>query len=213
MSHYLEVIFYIDAEGEPVRATRLADWLQVSQPTASVALQRMVRDGLIDISASKVVSLTPLGRKLAARVVRTHRIVERWLTDVLGFDWLAADVHAGALEHAFAEQVTERLYALIGEPSTCPHGNPIPGAKALRLAERSLSTLEPGQTSRVLRISEVTEHETPELLTFLTKSGLQLGAEVRGVEINPGARTQTVSVADHDVTMSLEVAAQVWIEV
>src|ERR1700682_5183314 len=90
VSRYLEAIFYIDAEGETVKAARLADWLGISQPTAGATLQRMVRDGLVSISAAKDVSLTTRGRKAAAAVVRRHRVAERWLTDVIGLDWLAA---------------------------------------------------------------------------------------------------------------------------
>src|ERR1700736_666229 len=95
VSRYLETIYYIDAEGEHVKAARLAEWLGVSQPTAGATLQRMVRDGLAQISATKDVSLSPRGRRAAAAVVRRHRVAERWLTDVIGLDWLAADEEAG----------------------------------------------------------------------------------------------------------------------
>ncbi|HXO67116.1 MAG TPA: iron dependent repressor, metal binding and dimerization domain protein, partial [Candidatus Dormibacteraeota bacterium] len=88
VSRYLETIYYIDAEGERVKAARLAEWLGVSQPTTGATLQRMVRDGLVQISISKDVSLTAPGRRAAAAVVRRHRVAERWLTDVLGLDWL-----------------------------------------------------------------------------------------------------------------------------
>jgi DtxR family Mn-dependent transcriptional regulator len=114
VSRYLEAIYYVDAEGERVKAARLAEWLGVSQPTAGATLQRMVRDGLVQISSSKDVSLTARGRDTAAAVVRRHRVAERWLTDVLGLDWLAADEEAGRLEHALSDAVTDRVYKLIG---------------------------------------------------------------------------------------------------
>jgi DtxR family Mn-dependent transcriptional regulator len=212
ISRYLEAIFYIDAEGETVKAARLADWLGVSQPTAGATLQRMVRDGLAQISATKDVSLTARGRKASAAVVRRHRVAERWLTDVIGLDWLAADEEAGRLEHALSDRVTDRLYKLLGEPLTCPHGNPIPGARADGKAERALRDLPPGAESRVRRVSEVAEHETPQLLNFLESSGLRLGAPVTSREVNAGAGTLTVDVQGRAVAMSLEVAGKIWVE-
>jgi DtxR family Mn-dependent transcriptional regulator len=211
VNRYLESIFYMEAEGESVRASRLAEWLGVAQPTVGATLQRMVRDGLVQISPAKVVTLSPQGRKLAAAVVRRHRIAERWLTDVLGLDWLQADEEAGRLEHALSDEVSERLYRHIGEPLTCPHGNPIPGAPVAPGEERALRELGAGETARVRRVSEVAEHEAPELLTFLASSGLGLGAEVTCTEINRGAGTQTVEVGGRPVAMALEVAGKIWV--
>lgn len=212
ISRYLETIFYIDAEGERVKAARLAEWLGVSQPTAGATLQRMVRDGLVQISPSKDVSLTRKGRDAAEHVVRRHRVAERWLTDVLGLDWLRADEEAGRLEHALSEDVTNRLHRLLGEPVTCPHGNPIPGVKAPARRERALRDLAPGQVSHILRVSEVAEHETPQLLNFLERSGLKMGAKVKCVDVDPGAGTVEVEVGAHRVAMSREVAGKIWVE-
>lgn len=212
VNRYLETIYYIDAEGEEVRAARLAEWLGLAQPTVAATLQRMVRDGLVAISSAKAVALTPRGREAAARVVRRHRIAERWLTDVLGLDWLQADEEAGRLEHALSDDLAERLFAHIGEPRTCPHGNPIPGAPSDGKAERRLRDLPVGEGSRVRRVSEVSERETPELLRFLATSGLGLGAAVECLEVNKGAGTQTVRVGGREVAMALEVAGKIWVE-
>lgn len=212
IARYLEAIFYIDAEGETVRAARLAEWLGVSQPTTSQTLQRMVRDGLVEVSAAKEVALTRRGRAAASRIVRTHRIAERWLTDVLGFDWVRADQEAGKLEHAMSDDVAERLFELIGRPATCPHGNPIPGGRTERRRERALSTCPPRHTARVRRISEVAEHDTPELLQFLSESRLLLDVEVEVVGVNLGAGTQTVRAGRREITMALDVAEKIWVE-
>lgn len=211
VNRYLESIYYMEAEGESVRASRLAEWLGVAQPTVGATLQRMVRDGLVQISPAKVVSLSPQGRRVAAAVVRRHRIAERWLTDVLGLDWLQADEEAGRLEHALSDEVSERLYRHIGEPLTCPHGNPIPGAPVAPGEERALRELGVGERAKVRRVSEVAEHEAPELLTFLASSGLGLGAEVRCTELNRGAGTQTVEVSGNPVALALEVAGKIWV--
>ncbi len=210
---YLEAIFYMHAEGEIVRASHLADWLGVTLPTASVMLRRMLAAGLVSFSPSKEVSLTDRGRGAASKIVRRHRIAERWLTDVLGFDWLKADQEASKLEHAFSDEVAERVFDLLGRPSTCPHGNPIPGVAAARRRERPLADLETGDASRICRVSEVAEHQTPELLQFLSESGLLLGAQVQSLKKSLGAQTITVQVDHNEVTMSLEAANKVWVEV
>jgi DtxR family transcriptional regulator, Mn-dependent transcriptional regulator len=212
VSRYLEAIFYIDAEGESVRASRLAEWLGVSQATVAAAIRRMSEQDLITISPQKEIALTQGGREIAAEIVRRHRIAERWLTDVMGFDWLTADEEASRLEHALSGKVADRLHDLIGRPRTCPHGNPIPGEPPLPGAERSLASLAPGERSRVRRISEVAEHEVPDLLRFLGNHGFRLGVEVEAVELSRGAGTFTVRVGDEDVAMSVEVARKIWVD-
>lgn len=213
IGRYLEAIFYIEAEGEVVRASRLADWLGVSQPTASATLQRMMREDLIEVSHAKAVTLTKSGRREAASIVRRHRIAERWLTDYVGLDWAQADEEASRLEHAFSDGVADRLLELIGRPTTCPHGNPIPGVNAPRFPERALSTLLSGETSHVQRISEVAEHEAPELLRFLGEHGFRTGVAVTTIDASRAAGTVTVRVDESPdtVTLSLEVAGKIWL--
>lgn len=212
VSRYLEAVYYMQSEGEAVRASRLAEWLGVSQPTASATLHRMVRDELVQISEMKVIHLTPFGREMAERVVRRHRIAERWLTDVLGLDWLEADEEAGRLEHALSDRVADRLFELLGRPETCPHGNPIPGASRDLLGERALSTLGRGETARLTRISEVAEHEAPQLLTFMSDSGFRIGSDVTMVGASPGAGVLKVEVGGREVAMSFDVAEKIWVE-
>src|SRR5260370_12011478 len=120
-------MYYSRGEGEVVGSARLADWLSVSRPTVTVALRRMTRDGMVRLNAHKEIQLTARGDAAAAAIVRRHRIVERWLTDVLGLDWVAADAEAERLEHAVSEVAEARLYRKMGGTKTCPHGNPIPG--------------------------------------------------------------------------------------
>jgi DtxR family Mn-dependent transcriptional regulator len=211
-SRYLEAIYYIDAEGESVRAARLAEWLGVAGATTAAALQRMSAAGLIEVSPGKEITLTASGREAAARIVRRHRIAERWLTDFVGLDWLQADEEASKLEHAFSDDVANRLHTLIGSPLTCPHGNPIPGVEAPLRHERSLRSLETGERAKLSRISEVAEHEVPDLLRFLADYGLFIGTEVEVLRISRGGGTQTVRVGDREVSMSLDVAAKIWVD-
>src|SRR5437867_8118118 len=153
VAHYLEAIYYIRAEGEFVRSARLADWLGVSRPTVTVALRRMTRDGMVRQTARKEIELTDRGRQAAAAIVRRHRIMERWLTDTLGLDWVAADEEAARLEHAVSEVVERRLYEALGRPRTCPHGNPIPGHSKAAAREVRLASLEAGDGAAVTRVS------------------------------------------------------------
>ncbi|MEA2616385.1 MAG: DtxR family transcriptional regulator, Mn-dependent transcriptional regulator [Chloroflexota bacterium] len=213
VDRYLECVYYIAHEGETVRPSRLADWLGVSAPTVSVNLQRLERDGWVGIARDRSVSLTPRGEEVAARIVRRHRLLERWLTDVLGLDWATADREAGRLAHGFSDLVLERLNSHLGEPVTCPHGNTIPG-RPPRLHELiALADLEPNTPARIARISEVAEHEAPELLRLLDTHGLVPGAEVEIAEMDGGAGALAVSVGGHHVALGTSKARAIWVEV
>jgi DtxR family Mn-dependent transcriptional regulator len=171
----------------------------------------MVREHLIEIGRTKAITLTRAGAVEAAGIVRRHRIAERWLTDYVGLDWTQADEEASKLEHALSDLVADRLLELIGRPTTCPHGNPIPGVDAPRFPERPLNSMQQGEMSQVQRISEVAEHEAPELLRFLGEHGFGLGVAVTTIEVSHAAQTQTVRVGDRDVTLSLDVAGKIWV--
>lgn len=208
---YLEAIYYIQHEGEVARPGRLAEWLGVSAPTVTVALRRLARDGWVGIGSDRSVDLTPVGQEAAAAIVRRHRIVERWLTDVLGFDWATADREAAALAHGMSPGVLERLDAHLGRPATCPHGNVIPGrqppkgGRLIRLVE-----LPPGRPARVARVSEVAEHEAPQVLGVLDACGLTPGTSVT-VEGSSGSVWRLVA-GDRAVTVEQPIAAAVWVE-
>src|SRR3989440_3194204 len=123
VSRYLEAIYYMWFEKEPLRSARLADWLGVSRPTVAVGLRRMARDGLVRMNGRKEIELTPKGMRSAESIVRRHRIMERWLTDALGLDWVTAAAEAALLEHARSDVVDGSVDQVTGRPMTCPHGN------------------------------------------------------------------------------------------
>jgi DtxR family transcriptional regulator, Mn-dependent transcriptional regulator len=207
IAHYLEAIYYIRAEGERVRSARLADWLSVSRPTVTVALRRMTRDGMVRLNAHKEIELTARGDQAAAAIVRRHRIMERWLTDVLGLDWVTADAEAERLEHAVSEVVEETLYRSLGRPKTCPHGNPIPGHSTMRASEVRLSALRPGETGTITRISEVAQREAPPLLQYLHERGLHPGTRITIEEVDEVGRTMQLRAARR-LTLSTETASK-----
>src|SRR5438445_4048440 len=143
------------SEGEPLRSARLADWLGVSRPTVTIALRRMARDGMVRMTRSKEIELTPAGMTSAESIVRRHRIMERWLTDGLGLDWVTADEEAARLEHAVSDVVEKRLYESLGRPKTCPHGNPIPGHSKALPREVRLASLGSGSPASGSQLSDV----------------------------------------------------------
>src|SRR5438874_5727529 len=210
VSRYLEASYYMWSENEPRRSARLADWLGVSRPTVAVGLRRMTRDGLVRMNARKEIELTAAGMSAAESIVRRHRIMERWLTDGLGLDWVTADAEAARLEHAVSDVVERRLYEVLGRPATCPHGNPIPGYSEASSAEVRLSSLRTGDRASVTRVSEVAEREAPLLLGYLHQRDLTPGREVTVVEADEGGKTLRVRVAERDVTLSHEAASKVW---
>lgn len=210
VSRYLEAIYYMWAENEPLRSSRLADWLGVSRPTVAVGLRRMTRDGLVRMNGRKEIELTARGRRAAEAIVRRHRIMERWLTDSLGLDWVTADAEAARLEHAVSEVVERRLYEALGRPATCPHGNPIPGYSEAAPKEVRLSSLGAGDRASITRVSEVAEREAPPLLAYLHQRGLTPGRQVAVLETDEVGKTVVVRVGERDVTLSHETASKVW---
>jgi DtxR family Mn-dependent transcriptional regulator len=209
---YLEAIYYIAAEGEVVRPSRLAYWLSVSAPTVSNALVRLKRDGWIDISSDRSVTLTEVGTATATSLVRRHRILERWLTDVLGFDWATADIEADRISSAISDAVVDQIDISMGSPATCPHGNVIPGRDAHYGVLVALADLEPGTPATVRRISEVAEHEAPALLSMLAEHAIHEGSEVGVIESNVGPNDVALTVAGADLTLSLEAARLIWVQ-
>jgi DtxR family Mn-dependent transcriptional regulator len=209
---YLEAIYYIAAEGEVVRPSRLAYWLSVSAPTVSDALARLKRDGWIEIGSDRSVTLTPSGESTAASLVRHHRILERWLTDVLNFDWATADIEADRISSAISDAVIDQIDASMGSPTTCPHGNVIPGRTAPYGVLVALADLEPGTQATVRRISEVAEHDAPALLSMLAQHHIHEGSDVTVIESDVGPLEVALTVRGEPLTLSLEAAQLIWVE-
>lgn len=175
---YLTAIYILQDERETPIAARVAEYLGVSAPTVSQTLRRLQRDGLVTVSEDHILHLTPKGLEEARTLIRRHRLLERWLTDVLGLDWATADVEAQRLETSISPLVEERLDRHLGFPETCPHGNPIPrkGARKKPL-HHPLTAYPPGSRVKVVRISELAE-DMVDLLRYLEALGLVPGAPV-----------------------------------
>jgi len=211
---YLEVISMMSMEGQPVIGARLAESLHVSRPTVTATLKRMVREGLIKLNSRKEITLTAKGQGIAEHLQYRHRIVERWLTDVLGLDWAKSDAEAHKLEHAMTDEVAELLNKHLGYPTTCPHGNPIPG-NVRTIAPDSkvfqLNKCKEGDRVTVTRISEYAEN-VAELLDYLGNRGLVPGATLTVNEVAPLNGPLTLKLGSKMIPLSREVAGFVWVK-
>src|SRR5215208_3250900 len=152
---YLETILEIEEEGVPPIRARLVERLGISAPAVSETVNRLVEQGYAQLLDDRRLRLTPKGRALAVSIVRRHRLAERLLTDVIGLEWEKVHREADRWEHAISADVEEKLVQLLGDPMTCPHGNPIPGAqrRGATVPTVVLTQAEPGPVT-VSRISE-----------------------------------------------------------
>jgi DtxR family Mn-dependent transcriptional regulator len=172
----------------------------------------MIRDGLIKQNAKKEVELTHKGYTVADTLQRRHRIIERWLTDVLEFDWAKSDAESHRLEHVFSDEVIDRLNELLGRPETCPHGNPIPGNQrnGKQAPTFPLSQAEEGERVRVTRISEYAEN-VGDVLRHLGERDLRPGEMVTVLEVSPMNKALTLQVHGRPFSLSAQIADAVWV--
>lgn len=175
VDEYLEAIFELEEEGARVIQARLADRLRISAPSVSEMVRRLRTDGYLEVGSGPTLELTEKGRAWAITIVRRHHLAERLLTDLLGLPWHRAHTEACRWEHVISAEVEELMVAKLGNPATCPHGNPIPGAEAPVLDLVALSDTHAGDTIRVERVSEELEidHDT---LVYLHRHGFVPGA-------------------------------------
>jgi DtxR family Mn-dependent transcriptional regulator len=161
---YCECIFELREDNLDVIQARIADRLRVSRPSVSEMIKRLIEERLILVTDGHI-TLTDSGEELAQRVVRRHRIAERFMTDILGLSWALAHREAGRWEHVMSDAVEEAMRQKLGNPTTCPHGNPIPGSGYAAPPAVSLSKLNTGQSFTVSRIPEELEF-SPGMLEF-----------------------------------------------
>jgi DtxR family transcriptional regulator, Mn-dependent transcriptional regulator len=189
---YLQVMHYLTRDGYSVIARRLAERLNVSPPTVTVTLQRMERDGLIEHGPRKEILFTAHGRRAAEDIVRRHALAERLLTDLLKMPWHESHEEAQGVEHVMSPNIEARLLKVLGNPTTCPHGNPIPGLGTLAPDEFPLDEARTGDELTIQRITEEAE-EDPALMKYLQLHG-----------VAPGARMRVQEAAEVNATIVLE---------
>jgi DtxR family Mn-dependent transcriptional regulator len=166
---YLEILFWLWEARLPMTAANLARAMQLSPPTVHEMIRRLERDGYISRAEDKSVSFTDSGLAHAEAIVSRHRLIERFLTDVLGIPWDEVHEEAERLEHAMSPVLEERMLAAIGDATTCPHGHPINVGE--RHAGVPLADVEVGARVTLLRF----ENEAEELLHYLKAAGAEPG--------------------------------------
>ena len=222
VEEYLETIYNMSAENEVVIGARLAEKFGVSAPTVTEMLKRLVRDGYIEMDNKRQVTLTDAGNQAAEAVLRRHRLTERFLADMLGMQWHQVHEEAGRLEHFISGAVEERVIASLNNPTTCPHGNPIPGSvpsARTYLKDQGairLSTLAHGEKATVLLVSEVVEDEEG-LILYLHEKGLTPGTLLTVLSQAVGTKSDNqqedfrLQVEGREVRISEAVASKIWV--
>jgi DtxR family Mn-dependent transcriptional regulator len=168
---YLQTMFWLEEAGLQITGANIARAMQLSPPTVHEMIGRLESDGYVSRAEDKRLSFTDEGRKEAQAIVRRHRLIERFLTDVLGVPWDEVHEEAERLEHAMSPVLEERMLAAIGDAKTCPHGHPI--VEGVREHGALLADVEPGASVHVLRF----ENEAEELLHYLKDAGLHPGLD------------------------------------
>ena len=192
---YCETIFELAEDDLDVIQARIADRLEISRPAVSEMIRRMQDQGLLE--GGRRIKLTDDGMKLAKQVVRRHRLAERFLTDVLGLSWAEAHAEAGKWEHVLSPRVEEAMSKLLGQPTTCPHGNPIPGSGYSAPESVALTDVAEGEAFVVSRITEELEF-VDGVLDFLEDSSICPGNSGI-VTSNPDDGATTVSIDGESV--------------
>ena len=198
---YLQIMFWLEEAGLPINGANIARAMQLSPPTVHEMIGRLEDDGYVDRADDKSLTFTEKGRQEAEVISRRHRLIERFLTDVLGIPWDDVHEEAERLEHAMSPKLEERMRAAIGDAKTCPHGHPItPGD---RIEGVPLADVEVGATVRVLRL----ENEAEDLLRYLKDAGLEPGME--GTMAEPDGDEVIVDADGHQVRLLRTVAETV----
>ncbi len=209
MEEYLETICKLSGEQSPVALSALADHLGISSVSANEMIKKLVARGLVTYEPYKGVTLTAEGQTQALRVIRRHRLWERFLADVLGLPWDRVHEEACQLEHATSALVEEKLAQFLNEPETCPHGYPVAGADCCHGEEGLLlSEMEPGQRAVVLRVAE----HNADLLRYLAELGLRPQVVIEVEEAAPFDGPLTVRMGESHRVIGRQVASQVTVQ-
>src|SRR5438105_12765215 len=218
VDEYLETIYFLafpigeyrpQVSGSPTLAARVAEMLGISRASAGEMLKRLEAEGLVERGEHKEAILTPAGRERAERVVRKHRIVERLLTDFMGYTPAEAHVHADEIGESFSDDMVERISEKLGNPDRCPHGWPVDTdfeqAENRELAP--LADLEPGTRAEIVRLAE---HDG-DLLHWFYDQGFVPGTPIEVRATSPAAGQVTVWLDDAERAVGEKAAAGLFV--
>ncbi|MDQ3979655.1 MAG: metal-dependent transcriptional regulator [Actinomycetota bacterium] len=208
LEEYLEAIWELEEEGTQVIQARLAEHLGHSAPSVSEMVRRLASDGYVRFEG-RVVRLTEAGRVRAESVVRKHRLAERFLLDVIGIPWHKTHIEACRWEHVMSDEVEERLMEIMHNPSTCAHGNPIPGVDGPKRDLHALAETEPGDKVRLERVTEQVEVDQ-EALIYLDSHGFIPGVDAQVRSRAPDG-TLTLELDEGTIALGPGLARQLYV--
>lgn len=210
---YLKVIYQAQqvSPGELVPTGQIAAALEVAPGTATAMVKTLDESGLVEYEPYSGVSLTPAGEKLAAHVLRRHRLVELFLVQVMGMDWSEVHPEAETLEHAVSDRLLERMDEMLGSPKVDPHGDPIPSA-AGHLREIDYASLLTCPLDRPMRVVRITDQDS-DFLRLVERRGLMPGSTVTVTERDEQADTVRLEVAeDAAASLGYRAASKILVE-
>lgn len=207
---YLKAIYELETRFGAAATSEVASALEVAPASVTGMIRRLAAQGFLDHVPYKGVQLTALGRRAALRTIRRHRILETYLTRVLGYPWDRVHDEAERLEHAASDDLIERMAAALGHPTADPHGAPIPTADGLvdESTHRTLADLAVGESARMVRVSD----KDPSLLRYLADIALQPGAQITLVARAPFDGPITLRIGSAEPVVGPNLAAQVLVE-
>jgi DtxR family Mn-dependent transcriptional regulator len=208
LEEYLEAIHELEEEGTPIIQARLAERVGHSAPAVSETIRRLKTEGYVTVEGRSV-QLTVKGRARAESVVRKHRLAELLLTEVIGLPWHKAHLEACRWEHVISDEVEDRLVVLLGHPTTCPHGNPIPGSGAQVPKDMVALSSVPGGQVRLERVTEQVEIDS-EALAYLSDAGFIPGADATVTSRAPDG-TLTLARDGHSFALGLTLTQQLYV--
>src|SRR5919112_255805 len=204
----LKAVYRLTKADDSAHTGDLAERLEVSPSTVTTTVKRLADRGLVEHELYRGVRLTAEGRRSAVAAIRRHRIVERFLADMLGYAWNEADRLAASFEHELPQEVEDRIFLALHRPATCHHGFPIPAPEVAEIPELPpLYALEPGDVA-VVAVPGSTD---PEVVAFLDTLGLRPGVKVQVKEKHPFDGPLVLRVGGRDRTISERVAGQIYV--
>jgi len=209
---YLGVIYTLERDGEAVIGARLAELMDVSAPTVTATLKRMIRDGWIEFGVGKNVRLTEQGLEAAKNVLSKHMLSEWLLADVLDVSWAETHEQAHMMEHSISDELVEKMRKRLNEPETCPHGNPLPGHEDVIKAWKKLTDVAAGTKLIIRRIHEHAE-DNPELLQYLEQKNVLPGVEAEVVSVLDFNKTVSLKMGETTVALGTSIAKYIYAEV
>lgn len=209
---YLGIIYTLFRDGADVYGARLADLLNVSAPTVTVTLQRMIRDNWIVLDDEKKIHLTKSGFAAASSIIRRHMLTEWMLSKILKLPLSEIHYEADKIEHSISGDVERSLQETLAEPTHCPHGNPMPGSESSTTNWHPLTSFHENDRVIIRRIHELLESDH-ELMKYLEKHNTLPGTFVTLTEILPFNKTIKLKVANLSMILGLDVADLIFAEI